>query len=86
MLAPNVFYSNFRCLGSTQHLKNTYGGGYILDVKLHNDQWPALEEYIISVFPGATATESFSDRRTYSIEQASVTSLAEAFQALESCK
>ncbi len=26
-----------RCLGSTQHLKNKYGGGYILDVKLRND-------------------------------------------------
>ena len=23
-----------RCLGSTQHLKNKYGGGYVLEIKL----------------------------------------------------
>ena len=23
-----------RCLGSTQHLKNKYGGGYVLEMKL----------------------------------------------------
>ena len=30
--------------------------------------------------------ESFSDRRTYSVEQEAVTSLASAFQQLEKCK
>ncbi len=41
-----------RCLGSTQHLKNKYGGGYVLEVKLRlrggtssatEERWSELE-------------------------------------------
>ena len=84
-----------RCLGSTQHLKNKYGGGYMLEVKMknvgqsstfNNPNWDALEQQIQEQFPKAELSESFADRRTYSIPQSSVSSLAVAFKALENCK
>ena len=38
-----------RCLGSTQHLKNKYGAGYMLEVKWRAGtpaDWPLLEDYL----------------------------------------
>merc|ERR1719400_249400 len=79
-----------RCLGSTQHLKNKYGAGYQLDVKWSgarmNSDWADLEHVLLKIFSGAQVLESFSDRRTYSVEQEAVQSLASAFQQLEKCK
>jgi len=79
-----------RCLGSTQHLKNKYGAGYQLEVKWSgariNSDWTGLESVLLKIFPGAQVLESFSDRRTYSVEQEAVQSLASAFQHLEQCK
>merc|ERR1719220_1055996 len=79
-----------KCLGSTQHLKNKYGAGYQLEVKWSGakitSDWAALELVLLKIFPGAQVLESFSDRRTYSVEQEAVTSLASAFQHLEKCK
>ena len=80
-----------RCLGSTQHLKNKYGGGYMLEVKLRNNdvvdnKWDELETEINSSFPDYELSESFADRRMYSIPQASVNSLANAFRDLERSK
>merc|ERR1712066_629246 len=72
-----------RCLGSTQHLKNKYGAGYQLEVKWSGakmtSDWAALELVLLKIFPGAQVLESFSDRRTYSVEQEAVTFLASAF-------
>jgi ATP-binding cassette subfamily A (ABC1) protein 5 len=80
-----------RCLGSTQHLKNKYGGGYMLEIKLkHTDtseeKWIEVEANIKSSFEEATLTESFVDRRTYAIPQSAVSSLASAFTSLEECE
>merc|ERR1719391_1481012 len=79
-----------RCLGTTQHLKNKYGAGYQLEVKWSgarmNSDWAGLESVLLKIFPGAQVLESFSDRRTYSVEQEAVQSLASAFQQLEKCK
>jgi ATP-binding cassette subfamily A (ABC1) protein 5 len=79
-----------RCLGSTQHLKNKYGAGYQLEVKWSgarlSSDWTDLESVLLKIFPGAQVLESFSDRRTYSVEQEVVQSLASAFQQLEKCK
>ncbi len=37
--APGLYTINlYRCLGTTQHLKSKYGGGYILEVKLNPGQ------------------------------------------------
>jgi ATP-binding cassette subfamily A (ABC1) protein 5 len=82
-----------RCLGSTQHLKNKYGGGYMLEVKLKHrhvnnsaDGWESVEAEVMEFFTDAVLSESFADRRTYAIPQSSVSSLSTTFETLESCK
>ena len=35
---PSILPSSLRCLGTTQHLKGKYGGGYVLEVKLNPGQ------------------------------------------------
>jgi ATP-binding cassette subfamily A (ABC1) protein 5 len=76
-----------RCLGSTQHLKNKYGGGYILDLKCKNlPTWNELHDQIIELFGGTQDVkleESFADRRTYSVAQSAVKSLGQVFASLE---
>jgi len=84
-----------RCLGSTQHLKNKYGGGYMLEVKLKqretvaagsDREWEAVEAEVTSQFADTILSEAFADRRMYSIPQTSVSSLATAFSKLEELK
>ena len=48
--------------------------------------WENLEAEIGSLFPGAEFIESFSDRKSWTIQQSSLTSIASAFQKLEDCK
>lgn len=47
-LITNVILS-IRCLGSTQHLKNLYGAGYTLEVKLKHIEYPQTETSTTSV-------------------------------------
>lgn len=85
-----------RCLGSTQHLKNLYGAGYTLEMKLgggdmtptsdSGDRHDELREFISSLFPEATLQESFADRLVFSVPQQSVPSLANCFKQLEKAK
>ncbi|CAN7984948.1 unnamed protein product, partial [Ixodes hexagonus] len=81
-----------RCLGSTQHLKNMYGAGYTLDIKMqrHDGIWEKnisnLKTYIKDVFPMAKLREGFQDRLTYDIPQAGVNSLANVFVAMDDAK
>ncbi|KAH8038334.1 hypothetical protein HPB51_001117 [Rhipicephalus microplus] len=78
-----------RCLGSTQHLKNKYGAGYTLDIKMQRQEgaWEKnlgdLKQYVKRVFPTASLREGFQDRLTYDIPQAGVTSLANVFVAMD---
>ena len=78
-----------RCLGSTQHLKNKFGAGYLLEVKWStagSSAWARLQAELSTIFPGAESGESFSDRRSWNIQQSSVPSLATAFEKLHNCK
>ncbi|XP_074040228.1 cholesterol transporter ABCA5 [Leptinotarsa decemlineata] len=85
-----------RCLGSTQHLKNLYGAGYTLEMKLgggdstptsdSGDRHHELREFVASLFPEATLQESFADRLVFSVPQQSVPSLANCFMQLEKAK
>lgn len=88
----------FRCLGSTQHLKNQYGAGYNLEIKLkqiegmtnsasfENIQLHAKKQcrnFINELFPDSRVEESFGDRIACSIPQHNVSSLAQSFESLE---
>ena len=84
-----VFY---RCLGASTHLKNKYGSGYLLEVKLSTrdnqstsleDRLAGIHQYIVEKFPGATVMEQFSERVQYKVPKSSVTSLSRAFTVLE---
>ena len=86
------FLVSFRCLGTTQHLKNKYGSGYSLEIKLGTDienstvrhgQMERLNTFIMETFPNALRTECFAERAVYKIPQKNVASLAFTFRALE---
>ncbi|XP_054008556.1 cholesterol transporter ABCA5-like isoform X3 [Hylaeus anthracinus] len=85
-----------RCIGSTQHLKNLYGAGYTLEMKLlggdctpttpSGDRITGLKEFVSSLFPDASLEESFADRLVFGVPQHAVNSLAECFMQLEKAK
>ncbi|CAD6242712.1 GSCOCT00009542001.2-RA-CDS [Cotesia congregata] len=85
-----------RCIGSTQHLKNLYGAGYTLEMKLlggdctpttpSGDRISALKEFVAGLFPDATLEESFADRLVFAVPQHAVQSLADCFMQLEKAK
>ena len=80
-----------RCLGSGQHLKNKFGSGYLLEIKLKSSC--AAEEDLVAVdrldkfvndqFPDASQIEKFGERMIYKIPQSNITSLSATFTALE---
>ncbi|XP_056019371.1 cholesterol transporter ABCA5-like isoform X3 [Ostrea edulis] len=85
------------CLGPTQHLKNKFGSGYLLEVKLKagianesaesvDQRMDALEEYVFSMFPNAVIVERFGLRAQYKVPKADVHSLAQVFTSLEEGK
>ncbi|XP_035696779.1 ATP-binding cassette sub-family A member 5-like [Branchiostoma floridae] len=85
-----------KCLGSTQHLKNKYGSGYILEVKvkeqsedINNDldaSLDRLDSFVHDLFPDAAEAEVISNHVTYNIPKEDVRSLARVFTALEEGK
>ncbi|XP_060080116.1 cholesterol transporter ABCA5-like [Ylistrum balloti] len=80
-----------QCIGETQRLKNRYGSGYMLEVKLRlsgdlEARMEALEDDMKNLFPDAVCQEKFAERAQYSIPKANVKSLATTFTALEQAK
>lgn len=50
----------FKCLGSSQHIKNKYGSGYTLLVRCENEQSvPQVKKAIMSKFPGSILKVNF---------------------------
>ncbi|XP_068066113.1 ATP-binding cassette sub-family A member 9-like isoform X2 [Anomalospiza imberbis] len=48
-----------RCIGSIQYLKNKFGKGYLLEIKVKDpDSTDALHAEILKIFPGAARQES----------------------------
>lgn len=74
----------FRCLGSTQYLKNLYGAGYTLEIKLkpHGDM-DDVKNFVTTSFPNAISEEEFADRLVFGVPQSTVESLAHCFLNLE---
>lgn len=86
---------NLICIGSTQDLKNLYGGGYTLELKMKIDHQSqsssstdklSAMEYLKTKFPSATLEESFSNRLVYRVPQWSIKSLAKCFEKLQAAK
>lgn len=65
----------FKCLGSTQHLKNKFSEGYMLTIKVRKgtldtqstESLEAIEQLVKSNFPSAILKESHQELMTYFI-------------------
>ena len=78
----------FRCVGSTQHLKDRHGSGYILEVKLQPQaaqpsHATEFSQAVEQLFPGAKMVETFGERITFKISQDSVGALSRVFAWFE---
>ena len=77
-----------KCLGSSQDLKNKFGGGYNLHIKWldgSEDDWSRLVSRIEEMFPEAERQESLPGSRLWIIHQEDLTSLRMAFINLQTC-
>ena len=76
------------CVGSVQHLKNKYGGGYTLELKVtrKEENFDFVQRSVMNLFPEATIQESFGDRITFRIPQNRDLDLALVFTTMESRK
>ncbi|XP_055602217.1 phospholipid-transporting ATPase ABCA3-like [Uranotaenia lowii] len=65
----------FKCLGSTQHLKNKFSKGFLLTLKVHKDENQDLlrqrtenvKEFIIGTFTGAVLKEEYMDSLSFHV-------------------
>ena len=101
MTTKSVWYNNLfesiaiclplpRCLGTTQHLRDKYSGGYILQVILQmgsQDVWEerleSLNRYVTGILPDARLSSDFEGRAMYKIPNTSIVSLSLVFRSLE---
>eukprot|EP01135_Chromosphaera_perkinsii_P005752 Nk52_evm52s359 gene=Nk52_evmTU52s359 len=76
----------FKCLGSPQHLKNKFGSGYHLIIKLKSEEKVAtLKSHIESKFPSALLKEEHSVLIHYEFTDNTL-KLSDMFSAIESIK
>lgn len=71
-------------MGSTQYLKNLYGAGYTLEIKLKpRGDMDDVKSFVLTSFPNAIPEEEFADRLVFGVPQSTVESLALCFLNLE---
>lgn len=82
-----MLFCIYRCVGSSQHLKNKYGDGYQLEIKLTDtgseDAMSRLMEFVSSELPQSEVIERFSDRILYTLPTSSITTPAHVFRSME---
>uniref|UniRef100_H2YP11 ABC transporter domain-containing protein n=1 Tax=Ciona savignyi TaxID=51511 RepID=H2YP11_CIOSA len=75
-----------QCLGSTQHLKNKFGQGYSLELKVQQHVDTNNQDQIKLFGEGVTQTDHFAHRFVYKIPQEGMPSLSKIFSSLEQAK
>uniref|UniRef100_A0A8C3L206 P-type phospholipid transporter n=1 Tax=Chrysolophus pictus TaxID=9089 RepID=A0A8C3L206_CHRPC len=77
----------FRCLGSVQHLKNRFGDGYTIVVRIAgaNPDLKPVEEFFGNAFPGSVLKEKHRNMLQYQLPS-SQSSLARIFSILSQNK
>lgn len=81
----------FKCLGSTQHLKNRFSKGFILTVKAGHDavdsedRMAAIKNEIKQLFPSIELKEQYLDILTYHIPDPDI-KWSEVFGLMEQMK
>ena len=75
----------FHCLGSQQHLKSKYGGGYTLEMRVEERRCEATPAEVNALFPGAILVEQHTNQLKFELPHGAA-SLADMFEAMESNK
>jgi TM2 domain-containing membrane protein YozV len=77
------------CLGSSQHLRNVHGTGFLFEAVLSSHDAEAirkLKQFVEDNFPNAAIVDEHGAMVNYEIPRESISKLSEAFDLLESNK
>lgn len=68
---------SFECLGSIQHLKNRFGSGYSVTIRVHNvatrrndednDKIEKIIKFMVDTFPGAVLKEAHNNMTQFQL-------------------
>ncbi|NXX32214.1 ABCA9 protein, partial [Nicator chloris] len=76
-----------RCIGSIQYLKNKFGKGYLLEIKVKDPgSADVLHAEILKIFPGAARQERFPSLLVYKVPMKDALPLSQSFSKLEEAK
>ncbi|NXN25552.1 ABCAA protein, partial [Nycticryphes semicollaris] len=76
-----------RCIGSIQYLKNKFGKGYLLEIKIKNPELTdLLHAEILRIFPSAARQERFPSLLVYKVPMEDALPLSQSFSKLEEGK
>ncbi|NXI80967.1 ABCA9 protein, partial [Rhipidura dahli] len=76
-----------RCIGSIQYLKNKFGKGYLLEIKVKDpESSDVLHAEILKIFPGAARQERFPSLLVYKVPMKDALPLSQSFAKLEEAK
>ncbi|NXE87527.1 ABCAA protein, partial [Menura novaehollandiae] len=76
-----------RCIGSIQYLKNKFGKGYLLEIKVKGpESTEVLHAEILKIFPSAARQERFPSLLVYKVPMKDALPLSQSFCKLEEAK
>ncbi|NXS90686.1 ABCAA protein, partial [Jacana jacana] len=76
-----------RCIGSIQYLKNKFGKGYLLEIKVKDPELTdPLHAEILRIFPSAARQERFPSLLVYKVPMEDALPLSQSFSKLEEAK
>ncbi|NXI63370.1 ABCAA protein, partial [Anseranas semipalmata] len=76
-----------RCIGSIQYLKNKFGKGYLLEIKVKDpESTDLLHAEILRIFPSAARQERFPSLLVYKVPMEDALPLSQSFAKLEEAK
>ncbi|NXK89914.1 ABC8B protein, partial [Formicarius rufipectus] len=76
-----------RCIGSIQYLKNKFGKGYLLEIKVKDPEHrELLHAEILKIFPSAARQERFPSLLVYKVPMEDALPLSQSFSKLEEAK
>ncbi|NWZ46716.1 ABCAA protein, partial [Haliaeetus albicilla] len=82
-----VVSGQLRCIGSIQYLKNKFGKGYLLEIKVKDpERADLLHAEILRIFPSAARQERFPYLLVYKVPMEDALPLSQSFSKLEEGK
>lgn len=75
-----------RCIGSIQHLKSKFGGGYHMEISSDEKCIEGVIEFVEQTFPGSSLAENHGTRLKYVLPNDMTMNLSTIFGTLESSK